>query len=135
MSSALNDFQTITCYQDLNPYLGQIVAVEGSYYFNSDEAFSVSGSSTAFAHVSNQSINLFAGGEGYHLNILYKIDGIRSATIANAFTLKKGVLSVRKATTEELKLIKNAVASSSAAFSDLFCREAPEETDRILEHI
>ena len=136
MSTVSNDFQTIKSYQDLEPYLGQIVAVQGTYYFtNSDQAFSVPDSTTKFAQVSSRIIDIFEGGKGYHLNTLYKIGAVRSATIANVSTLKDRDLSVRKATTEELKLIKSAVVSSSAAFSDLFCQEAPEETARILEHV
>lgn len=136
MLRALCGFQPVTKYQELVPYLGQIVAVKGSNYFrNSNQAFSGSDNDTKFAHVSSRSIDCFQGGVGYHLNTLYKSGAATSATIANQATLKAHDLSVRMATEPELQLIKKAVASSSAAFSDVFCPEAPEEADRILEHI
>ena len=140
----LDNFQAIAEWKDVAPFADKIVAVKSDNYYFTDtylgkpESFfdtcSVSGFTFpntlfAFAHVTKEPLQ-FEGGYGYHLNSLIKFGAIQSTSVVNKYTLKEyGPLSLRLASTEELKKIHHIVSNKLAVFSTIWDRSAPKVHD------
>jgi hypothetical protein len=132
---SLGNFELIKNYQDLARYSDQIVAVQGSPYFNKDQTFSFSANPIGYAYVSSRISDAFEGGKGYTLSTLYKPGTIESVAVANEYTLEGYTLYVRTASTDELKRIKIAVKASLAKFSVHMHGTESEKALALLEHV
>ena len=136
--SLVDRFEVVENWDDLSSYAGQIVAVASpSHYFTHPvESFMFSDMPFTFAYVSSKLLRCFHDGVGYHLNSLLKSGAAGSATIVNEATLRDyGSLSVRCASLEELRRIRDVVFFSLAIFSSCFYEEAPREAMAILSRV